>query len=187
MSKEFQRCTWVTNDFLYLKYHDKEWGVPEHRDRKLFEMLVLESMQAGLSWLIILSKRDNYRKSLDNFDYKKISLYDKNKITDLLNNRGIIRNKLKVNSILNNAKIFMKIQLEYGSFDEYIWNFVNYKIVNDEDKQVIAEKVNKEFKKKGFKFIGPKICYSFMESIGIFNNHNKYCFRYKQIEKLNNI
>ncbi len=185
--KKRNRCPWVNNNPIYIQYHDEEWGVPEHNDQKLFELLILESMQAGLSWMIILAKRENYRKSLDNFDYNKIALYNKNKINLLLKNTGIIRNKLKINSIVNNAKAFLYIQSEYISFDEYIWKFANYKITNDEDKKVIAEKISKELKKEGFKFIGPKICYSFMESIGMFNNHNKNCFRYKQIEKLNNI
>jgi DNA-3-methyladenine glycosylase I len=182
-----KRCSWVSNNIEYIKYHDIEWGIPEHKDIKLFEILVLESMQAGLSWLTILLKRENYRESFDNFNYEKIALYDSNKISELLNNKGIIRNKLKINSIVNNAKAFINIQSEYGSFDEYIWKFANYKIINDKNKKVMAEKISKELKKGGFKFIGPKICYSFIESIGIFNNHNKNCFRYKQTEKLNNV
>ncbi len=185
MKQKLQRCPWVSNNIEYIKYHDTEWGVPEHQEKKLFEMLILESMQAGLSWLIILLKRKNYRKLLDNFDYKKISCYDENKISKLLENKGIIRNKLKIISIVNNARAFINIQSKYGSFNKYIWGFVDHDNITNKNKKLLSEIISKELKKEGFNFVGPKICYSFMESIGIFNNHSEECFRYKEVEEIN--
>ena len=178
MSKK--RCKWVGANELYLKYHDEEWGEPTHDDQEIFEMLVLESFQSGLSWLTILKKRDNFRKAFDNFDYEKIADYDDEKIEELLSDEGIIRNKLKINAAINNAKIFMEIQEEFGSFDEYIWDFTDGEIIKAEYKTEsdLSKKISKDLKKRGMKFVGPKIIYSFLESIGIINNHEKKCFKY---------
>ena len=143
-------------------------------------MLVLESFQSGLSWLTILKKRDNFRKAFDNFDYEKIAEYDDEKIEELLSDEGIIRNKLKINAAINNAKIFMEIQEEFGSFDEYIWDYTDGEIIKAEYKTEsdLSKKISKDLKKRGMKFVGPKIIYSFLESIGIINNHEKKCFKY---------
>ena len=178
MSKK--RCKWAGGNELYLKYHDEEWGEPTHDDQEIFEMLVLESFQSGLSWLTILKKRDNFRKAFDNFDYEKIADYDDEKIEELLSDEGIIRNKLKINAAINNAKIFMEIQEEFGSFDEYIWDFTDGEIIKAEYKTEsdLSKKISKDLKKRGMKFVGPKIIYSFLESIGIINNHEKKCFKY---------
>ena len=178
MSKK--RCKWAGVNELYLKYHDEEWGEPTHDDQEIFEMLVLESFQSGLSWLTILKKRDNFRKAFDNFDYEKIAEYDDEKIEELLSDEGIIRNKLKINAAINNAKIFMEIQEEFGSFDEYIWDYTDGEIIKAEYKTEsdLSKKISKDLKKRGMKFVGPKIIYSFLESIGIINNHEKKCFKY---------
>jgi len=172
-----------------IDYHDKEWGVPIHDDKKLFEFLVLESVQAGLSWNIVLKKRENYRKLFDNFDVKKIAKYDKKKIEKLLQNPGIIRNRLKTEAIVNNAKMFMEIQNEFGSFDKYQWTFVNGKTIkhNFSDFKDCpttikeAEDMSKDLKKRGFKFVGPTIVYAHMQAVGMVNDHANYCFRYKEV------
>ena len=175
-----KRCSWVTDDEIYIKYHDEEWGVPTHDDHKLFEMLILESFQAGLSWITILKKRENFRKAFDNFDYVKISEYNDNKVNELRENEGIIRHKGKINATINNAKIFMKIQDEFGSFDSYIWEFTNGKIIKAEFKteSELSKTISKELKKRGMKFVGPTIIYSYLESIGIINNHQENCFKF---------
>lgn len=183
------RCGWVTEDPLYIEYHDKEWGIPVHDERKLFEMLILEGAQAGLSWITILKKRENYRTAMDNFDYKKIAEYDEGKIEELLSNKGIIRNKRKIDAAISNAKAFIKIQQEFGSFDKYIWQFVggepkinswkNLKEVPVTTEE--SNKMSKDLKKRGFKFVGPTICYSFMQAIGMVNDHTTDCFRYKEL------
>jgi len=183
------RCQWAGNDALYQKYHDEEWGVPVHDDRKLFEMLILEGAQAGLSWITILRKRENYRKAFDNFDAKKICKYDSKKIEQLLKNEGIIRNRLKISAAITNAKLFLEIQKEFGSFDKFIWQFVNgkpiinhWKIMKEiPAKTAESDLMSKELKKRGFKFIGSTICYAFMQAVGMANDHIVDCFRYKNI------
>ena len=175
-----KRCKWVTDDEIYIKYHDEEWCIPKHDDQEIFELLILESFQSGLSWLTILKKRENFRKAFDNFDYEKIAEYDDDKIDELLSNEGIIRNKAKINATINNAKVFMDIQEEFGSFDDYIWDFTDGEIIKAEyeTESDLSKKIAKDLKKRGMKFVGPKTVYSFMESIGIINNHEKKCFRY---------
>lgn len=185
---ELSRCQWVGSDTLYQKYHDEEWGVPVHDDRKLFEMLILEGAQAGLSWITILRKRENYKKAFDNFDAKKIAKYDSKKIKELLNNEGIVRNKLKINAAVINAKLFLDIQKEFGSFDQYIWQFVNYKTIINHWKNLKelppktkeSDAMSKDLKKHGFKFVGSTICYAFMQAVGMVNDHSTNCFRYKK-------
>ncbi|MFX0033866.1 MAG: DNA-3-methyladenine glycosylase I [Candidatus Hermodarchaeota archaeon] len=185
-----KRCGWSGNDPLMIEYHDKEWGVPQHDDRELFEFLILEGMQAGLSWSTILKKRENFRHALDNFDYKKISKYNENKIEELLQNKGIIRNRIKIQSIITNAQAFLGIQKEFGSFDDYLWNFVNNRSINNLWKNLdelpshteLSDIISKDLKKKGFKFVGSTIIYAFMQAIGLVNDHLVNCFRYKEIK-----
>lgn len=174
------RCKWVNlNNKLYIDYHDKEWGIPSHDDNHLFEMLVLESFQAGLSWECILNKREYFRESLDNFDYHKIANYNKDKIKELLNNKNIIRNKLKINAMINNAKIFMDIQKEYKSFSNYIWSYTNNEIVDNKGNIVthneLSDKISNDLKNRGMKFVGTTIIYSYLEAIGIINDHELKC------------
>jgi DNA-3-methyladenine glycosylase I len=181
------RCGWSTNDPLYIKYHDEEWGVPVHEDRKLFEMLILEGAQAGLSWITILKKRENYRKAFNKFDAKKIAKYDSQKVEELLQNEGIVRNKLKVAAAIQNAKCFLAVQKEFGSFDKYIWQFTGGKPLINRRKSlkeipaitIESDAMSKDLKKRGFKFIGSTICYAFMQAVGIVNDHTVDCFRYK--------
>jgi len=175
-----KRCKWVTDDEIYIKYHDEEWCIPKHDDQEIFELLILESFQSGLSWLTILKKRENFRKAFDNFDYEKIAEYDDDKMDELLSDEGIIRNKAKINAAVNNAKVFMDIQEEFGSFDDYIWDFTDGKIIKAEyeTESDLSKKIAKDLKKRGMKFVGPKTVYSFLESIGIIDNHEKNCFRY---------
>ena len=176
------RCSWVNSNPLYIKYHDDEWGVASYDDNYLFEMLVLESFQAGLSWECILNKRENFRKAFDNFNYEKISRYSDIKITELLNNKGIVRNKLKIKAIINNSKVFIDIQKEYGSFSKYIWSFTNNKqiihntIVTSND---LSDKISLDLKKRGMKFVGTTIIYSYLQAIGVVNDHEKNCFKKK--------
>ena len=181
-----KRCEWCGSDLLYIKYHDEEWGVPVHDDQKIFEMLVLEGAQAGLSWITVLKKRENYRKAFDGFDALKVSKYTEKRIAKLLENSGIIRNRLKVNAAVTNAKAFLKIQKEYEHFDEYIWQFVGHKpIINKfkgmkdlPSKTEISDKMSKDLKKRGFKFVGSTICYAFMQAVGMVNDHTTDCFRH---------
>ena len=175
-----KRCKWVTDDEIYIKYHDEEWCIPKHDDQEIFELLILESFQSGLSWLTILKKRENFRKAFDNFDYEKIAEYDEDKIDELLSDEGIIRNKAKISATINNAKIFMDIQEEFGSFDDYIWDFTDGEIIKAEyeTESDLSKKIAKDLKKRGMKFVGPKTVYSFLESIGIIDNHEKKCFKY---------
>lgn len=181
-----KRCAWVTADQIYLDYHDNEWGVPEHDDRKLFELLILEGAQAGLSWLTVLKKRENYRKAFDNFNVWKVAQYDENKVAELLSDAGIIRNRLKVASAVTNAKAFLTIQSEYGSFDSYIWRFVGGKpkinswqtIKDIPAKTAESDAMSKALVKRGFKFVGSTICYAFMQAAGMVNDHTADCFRY---------
>ena len=187
-----KRCAWVPDDDLYTQYHDQEWGVPQYNDQKLFELLILEGAQAGLSWSTILKKRENYRQAFDGFDVKKIAGYDNQKIQELLNNPGIVRNKLKVESTIRNAKAYLEIQKEFGSFNQYIWSFVNGKPIVNHFKELkdlpakteISDKMSKEFKKRGFNFVGSTICYAFMQAVGMVNDHTVDCFRYKQVSSL---
>ena len=181
-----KRCGWSTNDPLYIKYHDEEWGVPCHSDRKLFEMLILEGFQAGLSWITILRKRKNFKKAFDNFDPKKIAKYDQKKINQLLKNEGIIRNRLKINAAKTNAKCFLEVQKEFGSFDAYIWNFVKNKQVKNKWKNIseipakteLSDRVSADMKKRGFKFVGSTTIYTHLQAIGVVNDHLMECFRY---------
>lgn len=181
------RCAWAGTDPLYNLYHDKEWGVPVHDDRKLFEMLNLEGAQAGLSWITILRKRENYRKAFDSFDPKKIVKYDKKKVNGLLKNEGIVRNRLKIASVISNAKAFLDVQKEFGSFDNYIWQFVGGKPIVNKRKTIRdippttpeSDAMSKDLKKRGFKFVGSTICYAFMQACGLVNDHEVKCFRYK--------
>jgi DNA-3-methyladenine glycosylase I len=180
------RCSWSTNDPLYIQYHDEEWGIPVHDDRKLFEMLILEGAQAGLSWITILRKRENYRKAFDNFDPKKISKYDSKKVEKLLRNEGIIRNKLKIAATIQNAKCFLEVQKEFGSFDKYIWQFTGGKTIKNRFRTLAeiptqtseSDMMSKDLKKRGFKFIGSTICCAFMHAVGMLNGHTMDCFRY---------
>ena len=176
-----KRCKWVNlNNKKYIDYHDNEWGKEEHNDRMLFELLILEGFQAGLSWECILNKREYFRKAFDNFDYIKISKYENKKINELLNNQSIIRNKLKINAAITNAKIFINIQKEFGTFDKYIWSFTNYKVVKNIDDNLkitseISDKVAKDLKKRGMKFVGSIIIYSYLQAIGIIDDHELNC------------
>lgn len=186
MNKMIKRCPWAINDRLLIAYHDKEWGVPIHDDRKFFEMLILEGMQAGLSWITVLRKRENFHKAFDNFDPQKIAHYDQHKIKELLADTGIIRNRLKINAVVQNAKCFLLIQKEFGSFDEYIWTFGDGKPITSGWSYVkeiparteISDKISKDLKKRDFKFVGSTICYALMQATGLVNDHVKDCFRF---------
>ena len=185
-------CGWPGDDELMVAYHDTEWGTPEHDDRKLFELLFLDNMQAGLSWRTILHKRENYRKAFDNFDPAKIARYNQRKIESLMKNPGIIRNRLKVNAAVTNAKCVLQIQKEFGSFDAYIWQFVGGKPIRNKWKKLQdipatspeSDTMSKALKKRGFKFVGSTICYAFMQAVGMVNDHDVKCFRYKEIARL---
>lgn len=182
-----KRCSWATTE-VYKKYHDKEWGRPVHDDKILFEMLILEGMQAGISWITILNKRQAFREAFDEFDYKKISLYDESKIEELMKNEKIVRNRLKIKSAIINAKEFIKIQKEYGSFDKFIWSYINNVPINNHfsseneipTKTTLSDKISKDLKKMGFKFVGSTIIYSYMQAIGMVNDHVKGCFLYQK-------
>lgn len=186
------RCKWANHHELLKVYHDEEWGLPIHDDKALYECLVLQGNQAGLSWMTILKKRDNYRKAFDNFDYKKIAKYDSEKIEELMNNSGIIRNRLKINSAISNAKALLEVQKEFGSFEKYIWKFTNHKPLINGFKAYseipasteVSEIMSKELKKRGFKFIGSTICYAFMQASGMVNDHVTSCFRFKEVNQL---
>ena len=178
------RCTWAMNvNEIYTKYHDEEWGEPIHDDQKLYEMLILESFQAGLSWSCILNKRENFRKAFDNFDINKIINYDENKIKVLQNNEGIIRNKLKIKATINNSKIFKEIQKEYGSFDKYIWSFTNNQTIYEFDKvsSELSDTISRDLKKRGMTFVGTIIIYSYLQAVGIINSHESQCFKHCKI------
>jgi len=180
-----QRCDWVSNDQVCIDYHDKEWGRPQHDDQKLFEFIILEGFQAGLSWKTILKKRENFRKSFDEFNYQKIALYDDEKRAELKEDVGIIRNRLKIASATINAKAFIEIQKEFGSFDKYIWGFVGFKTINNRGYNSykdaptttdISDRISKDLKQRGFKFVGSTIIYAFMQAIGMVNDHSDDCF-----------
>ena len=174
------RCSWAGPEEIYIRYHDEEWGVATHDDRELFEMLVLESFQAGLSWITILKKRENFKKAFDNFDVVKVANYDDKKVNKLRENAGIIRHKGKIASAINNAQIFIEIQKEFGSFDEYIWGFTDGKTIKAEylTESDLSKEISKDLKKRGMKFVGPTIIYSYLESIGIIDNHQKDCYKF---------
>jgi DNA-3-methyladenine glycosylase I len=182
-----KRCTWPKNE-LAIRYHDEEWGVPLHDDRRLFEFLILEGAQAGLSWDTILRKRENYRKAFDGFDVNKVAKYTDKKVEKLLQDEGIIRNRLKIASAISNARAFLAVQKEFGSFDKYIWSFVDGKpVVNrlKESSQIpakteVSDLISKDLKKRGFNFVGSTIMYAFMQATGMVNDHLVSCFRYKQ-------
>ncbi len=184
-----KRCSWVNNNPFSIKYHDEEWGIPLHNDRKLFEFLLLDSFQAGLNWVTVLKKRESFKKAFDNFNYLKIATYDEEKVQNLLSDKGIIRNRLKIDAAISNAKEFIKIQKEFGTFDKYIWKFVNHKTIKNSFKtwhEVPAtskesEEMSKDLKKRGFKFVGATICYAFMQAAGMVNDHEITCFRYNEI------
>lgn len=179
--KSIKRCLWATHHELFIPYHDHEWGVPVHDDRLLFEMLNLEGAQAGLSWLTILKKRDEYKRAFDNFDAIRISKYTAKKKAQLLKNEGIVRNKLKINAVIENSKAFLQVKKEFGSFDKYIWQFVNHKPLKRGGQPTSSpesDAMSKDLKKRGFKFVGTTICYAFMQAVGMINDHTKKCFRY---------
>jgi DNA-3-methyladenine glycosylase I len=179
-----KRCFWVDEKSeIYVKYHDEEWGVPKRNDRELLELLILESFQAGLSWLTVLKKRDAFRLAFDNFDIEKIVNYDEHKISELIQNKNIIRCKNKILAAINNSKIFKQIQKDYGSFSNYIWGFTDNKIIKNTTGQIfttseLSDKISKDLKQKGMKYVGSTIIYSYLQAIGILNDHDKDCFKY---------
>ncbi len=187
-----KRCEWVTEDPIYIDYHDKEWGVPVHDDRRLFESLVLDGMQAGLSWLIILKKRENFRRAFDHFDPQKVARYDERKIDELVQNAGIIRNKLKIQAAVHNARAFLEVQEKFGSFDAFIWDFVDGRTIINSWKSIRelpatspeSEKMSKTLRQLGFRFVGPTICYAFMQAVGMVNDHIVDCFRYAELNSV---
>jgi len=180
-----KRCYWSETNELFIPYHDEEWGVPVHEDRLLFEMINLEGAQAGLSWLTVLKKRAAYKEAFDNFDASKIAVYDEAKRAELMNNPGIVRNRLKINAAIENAKAYLQVTQEFGSFTAYIWKFINntpFTHKQQGEATLVSEQMSKEMKKRGFKFVGPTICFAFMQAIGMINDHDTYCFRSKQIK-----
>jgi DNA-3-methyladenine glycosylase I len=193
MADTKKRCAWATTDPLYITYHDAEWGVPVHNDRKLFEMLTLEGAQAGLSWITILKKRENYRKSFERFDPRAIARYDSRKIRHLLSLEGIVRNRLKIRGTINNAQAFLAVQSEFGSFDQYIWNFVGGFTKQNSWRTLKecpattpeSDAMSRDLKKRGFTFVGPTICYAFMQAVGMVNDHTIDCFRHRALNKTN--
>lgn len=187
---ELKRCGWCVGDPLYEAYHDEEWGVPVYDDDTIFEFLILETFQAGLSWITILRKRENFRKAFDDFDYQKIAGYSEDKIQELLQDKGIIRNQLKIRATVNNAQAFMKVQEEEGSFSNYIWKFVNGSPIDNEIQYYkeapattrISDALSKDLKKRGFKFVGSTVIYAHMQATGMVNDHQVDCFRYKELK-----
>lgn len=184
------RCPWPSNDKLMIKYHDTEWGVPLHNDKKLFEFLILEGFQAGLSWRTVLYKRENFRKAFDNFDFNKVAKYNQRKINSLLKDEGIIRNKLKIEGAVKNAKAFLQIRKEFGTFDKYIWGFVEGKPIQNKFKSLkelparteLSDLISKDMKKRGFTFVGSTIIYAHMQATGMVNDHLLSCFRYNELK-----
>ncbi len=191
MSDKVNRCVWCESEDIYTKYHDKEWGVPLHSDKKLFEFLILEGAQAGLSWITVLKKRMTYRQAFEQFDFNKVANYKEVKIQSLLQNPGIIRNQLKVRAAVKNANAFIKVRNEFGSFNKYIWQFTDGKTIQNAWKSLkeipaqteISVNMSKDLKKRGFTFVGPTICYAFMQAIGMVNDHVVDCYRYKELKK----
>lgn len=184
--KKLKRCRWCGDDPLYVRYHDEEWGVPVHDDRKLFEMLILEGAQAGLSWITVLRKRDNYRRVMDNFDPETVAAYGRRKLNALMRDAGIIRNKSKLESTVTNARAFLEVQSAHGSFDAYLWDFVDGEPILNRFrsmKQVpastpLSDTISKDLKKRGFKFVGTTICYAYIQAVGLVNDHVTTCFRH---------
>jgi len=192
MEKKITRCSWTKDNPINNDYHDHEWGVPKHDDQLIFEAILLDSFQAGLSWLTILKKRDNFRKAFDNFEAQKIANYSEEKVQQLMQDKGIIRNRLKIRATITNAQHFLRLQKEYGSFDKYIWQFTDGKTIINQFKNESeiptstkeSDTMSKALKKEGFKFVGTTICYAFMQGIGMINDHTTDCFRYKEIKAL---
>ncbi|MDH5571912.1 MAG: DNA-3-methyladenine glycosylase I [Gammaproteobacteria bacterium] len=190
--KKYTRCSWAGDDPLYIDYHDKEWGVPVHDDQKLFEFLILEGAQAGLSWITILKKRANYQKAYDQFQIEKVARYSDKKIQTLITNPGIVRNKLKIHASITNARAFIEIQHEFGSFDHYLWRYVDGKPVQNNWKSHSqipvttkeSDALSRDLKQRGFKFVGSTICYAYMQAVGLVNDHVTNCFRHRQIKQL---
>ncbi len=188
------RCPWPSDDKLMIKYHDKEWGVPLHNDKKLFEFLILEGFQAGLSWRTILHKRENFRKAFDKFDYNKVAKYDSKKINSLLKDAGIVRNKLKVEGAVLNAKAFLKVRKEFGTFDKYIWSFVGGKPIQNNfgslkelpARTELSDKISDDLRKRGFKFVGSTIVYAHMQATGMVNDHVVSCYRHEEVKSIDN-
>ena len=186
MNMEKLRCTWCSSDLMYQTYHDEEWGVPEHNDQNLFELLTLEGFQSGLSWITILRRREAFRETFEHFDYHKLAIWPDEKIAQALINPQIIRNRLKIETVRTNARAFIKIQEKFGSFDRFIWEFVDYKPIHNHFESLqdlpnvteISEKLSKSLKKNGFRFVGPTICYAFMQATGMVNDHLTFCHRY---------
>jgi DNA-3-methyladenine glycosylase I len=184
-------CSWPTTDPLLIEYHDKEWGVPVHNDRKLFEFLILEGFQAGLSWLTVLRKRENFKKAFDNFDFNRVAVYDKRKINSLLKDSGIIRNRLKIAGAVANAKAFLQVRKEFGTFDKYIWSFTGGKTVHNGFRSLkelparteLSDRISMDLKKRRFKFVGSTIVYAHMQATGMVNDHIRKCFRYIELVK----
>lgn len=190
-TETFNRCAWAEGE-RYIEYHDTEWGVPVHDDRVLFEFLILEGAQAGLSWSTILNKRENYRRAFDDFDARKIVNYDARKIRSLMADAGIVRNRLKIESTIKNAKAFLAVQKEFGSFDKYIWSFVGASIQNRRKslsevpaRTPESDAMSKDLLKRGFKFVGSTICYAFMQAVGMVNDHVTDCFRHAEVQRMN--
>lgn len=189
MNINIKRCGWTLTNPKMIEYHDKEWGVPLHNDRKLFEYIVLDGFQAGLSWNTVINKRKNFRKAFDNFDPTKIAQYNEKKIKELLNDEGIIRNKLKINAAVENARAFLKVKKEFGTFDKYIWQFTGGKTIVNKFKELKelpatskeSDLMSKDLKNRGFKFVGSTICYAFMQAAGMVNDHVVSCFRHKAV------
>ncbi|MCU0406209.1 MAG: DNA-3-methyladenine glycosylase I [Ignavibacteriaceae bacterium] len=188
------RCPWPSDDKLMIKYHDKEWGVPLHNDKKLFEFLILEGFQAGLSWRTILHKRENFRKAFDKFDYNKVAKYDSKKINSLLKDAGIVRNKLKVEGAVLNAKAFLKVRKEFGTFDKYIWSFVGGKPIQNNFRSLkelparteLSDKISDDLRKRGFKFVGSTIVYAHIQATGMVNDHVVSCYRHEEVKSIDN-
>ena len=186
--EELKRCGWCLSSDLYKKYHDQEWGVPVYEDQKLFEFLILETFQAGLSWITILKKRENFRLAFDDFDHKKVANYTEDKIQELLQDSGIIRNQLKIRSAVSNAVAFMKVQDEFGSFSKYIWQFTDGKLIKNSRKTLkevpattpLSDEISKDLKKRGFKFVGSTVVYAHMQATGMVDDHVEDCFRRNQ-------
>ncbi len=192
MAQKKKSCEWCLNDPLYLQYHDQDWGVPVHDDRLLFEMLILEGAQAGLNWLTVLKKRQTYRKAFLGFNPVKVAKFNARKKASLLKDPGIIRNRLKVESAVKNAKAYLKIQDDFGSFDAYLWAFVNFKPIQNKfrtlkdipAKTAVSDALSKDLKKRGFNFVGSTICYAYMQAVGLVNDHVVSCYRYKEVKRL---
>jgi DNA-3-methyladenine glycosylase I len=192
-NKPMRRCAWAAGSAsLMLKYHDTEWGMPVHNDRMLFEFLILEGAQAGLSWQTVLNRRSNYRRAFDNFNARKIAKYTKKDVTRLLNDKGIIRNRLKINATIENAKRFLDVRKEFGSFDKYVWQFVGGRPIRNRFKKLSelpaqtkeSQAMSRDLRKRGFRFVGPTICYAFMQAVGMVNDHTTDCFRHREINRL---